>query len=68
MSRKRTITFDEADETLIAQIQQKYRPFATAHMIVRLAVRQGLRLLREGLHELPRTTEAPGASSTEDAR
>jgi len=47
--RKRTISFDANDEALIVQIQEKYRPFATPHTIVRLAARQGLRLLVEGL-------------------
>jgi len=46
--RKRTISFDANDEALLAELQTKFRPFATAHMIVRLAVRQGLRLLRDG--------------------
>lgn len=47
--RKRTISFDASDEALLAELQEKHAPFATPHMIVRLAMRQGLRLLREGL-------------------
>lgn len=63
--RKRTISFDDHDEALIAEIGEKYRPFATAHTIVRLAARQGLRMLREGLQEWPEATDAPSVRSTE---
>ncbi len=48
-AKKRTISLDAGDESLIAQIVDKNRPFATAHAVARAALKRGLRLLDEDI-------------------
>ncbi len=46
-TKKRTITLDASDEALLALLVEKNRPFASAHQIAQLAMKQGLRPLEE---------------------
>ena len=47
MKKKRTVSLDACDESLIVRITHKFSPFASPHRIVQLALKYGLKVMHD---------------------